>query len=47
MYQFKRWRFYIKNRTEEDPPLTIAQAKRGLARTFGVDEKAIEITIRS
>lgn len=32
---------------EEDPPLTIAQAKRGLAKTFGVDEKSIEITIRS
>lgn len=27
-------------------PLTISQAKRGLAENFGVSEKAIEITIR-
>ncbi len=27
-------------------PLTIAEAKRGLARSFGVSEDAIEITIR-
>lgn len=35
-------------RTEvfEAAPLTIAQAKRGLARAFGVGEDAIEITIR-
>ena len=29
-----------------DAPLTIAEAKRGLARSFGVSEDAIEITIR-
>lgn len=29
-----------------DRPLTIAQAKRGLALTFGVDPSAIEILIR-
>lgn len=32
--------------SKEVPPLTIAEAKRGLARTFGVNEDAIEITIR-
>jgi hypothetical protein len=29
-----------------DAPLTIAEAKRGLARSFGVPEDAVEITIR-
>jgi hypothetical protein len=32
--------------TMEDRPLTMAQAKRGLAITFGVEPDAIEITIR-
>ena len=30
----------------KDPPLSIEQAKRGLARQFGVSVDAIEITIR-
>jgi hypothetical protein len=37
----------VEGEIEEDPPLTIAQAKRGLAKTFGVEEKAIEIIIRT
>ncbi|HEY9695418.1 MAG TPA: hypothetical protein V6D15_24735 [Oculatellaceae cyanobacterium] len=37
-----------KPETKLDPvqPLTIKQAKRGLAKTFGVDVNAIEVTIR-
>ncbi len=31
---------------DADKQLTIAEAKRGLALTFGVDESAIEITVR-
>jgi hypothetical protein len=30
----------------EDRPLTMTQAKKGLALTFGVSPDAIEITIR-
>jgi hypothetical protein len=33
-------------RTQVTEALTIAAAKRGLARTFGVREDAIEITIK-
>jgi hypothetical protein len=31
---------------ERPHPLTIAEAKRGLAEAFGVDVDAVEITIR-
>jgi hypothetical protein len=33
-------------RNIEDQPLTMAQAKKGLALTFGVSPDAVEITIR-
>lgn len=39
--------FDAEEEIEEEPSLTIAQAKRGLAKTFGVDEKSVEITIRT
>jgi hypothetical protein len=36
----------IKRSSPDTAPLTINEAKRGLAKTFGVPENAIEITIR-